>query len=29
LDEILSRGDISTNYRLRPGDILTIPERSL
>ncbi|WP_434049299.1 XrtA/PEP-CTERM system exopolysaccharide export protein [Marinobacter salarius] len=29
LDEILSRGDISTNYKLRPGDILTIPERSL
>ncbi|WP_421921581.1 XrtA/PEP-CTERM system exopolysaccharide export protein [Marinobacter salarius] len=29
LDEILSRGDISTNYKLRPGDILTIPERGL
>lgn len=29
LDEILTRGDISTNYRLRPGDILTVPERRL
>ena len=29
LDDILSRGDVSTNYQLRPGDILTIPERSL
>ncbi len=29
LDEILTRGDIATNYRLRPGDILTVPERSL
>lgn len=29
LDEILNRGDIATNYRLRPGDILTVPERSL
>ncbi len=29
LDDILTRGDISTNYRLRPGDILTVPERSL
>lgn len=28
LDDILERGDISTNYELRPGDILTIPERS-
>ncbi|WP_273208487.1 XrtA/PEP-CTERM system exopolysaccharide export protein [Marinobacter subterrani] len=29
LDDILTRGDISTNYRLRPGDILTVPERTL
>lgn len=28
LNDILERGVISTNYRLRPGDILTIPERS-
>lgn len=28
LDDILSRGDISTNYKLQPGDILTIPERN-
>lgn len=28
LDDILERGDISTNYALRPGDILTIPERN-
>lgn len=29
LDEILTEGDIRTNYRLRPGDILTVPERAL
>ncbi|MDX1551905.1 MAG: polysaccharide biosynthesis/export family protein [Marinobacter sp.] len=29
LDEILTRGDISTNYKLRPGDILTVPERRI
>ncbi|MEX0604286.1 MAG: XrtA/PEP-CTERM system exopolysaccharide export protein [Marinobacter sp.] len=28
LDDILSRGIIKTNYRMRPGDILTIPERN-
>lgn len=28
MDDILERGDISTNYTLRPGDILTIPERN-
>lgn len=28
LNDILERGVISTNYQLRPGDILTIPERS-
>lgn len=29
LDDILTRGNISTNYKLRPGDILTVPERNL
>lgn len=28
LNDILENGDISTNYQLRPGDILTVPERS-
>lgn len=28
LDDILSKGDVSTNYRMRPGDILTVPERN-
>ena len=28
LDDILERGDISTNFHVRPGDILTVPERS-
>ncbi|MCR8915800.1 sugar ABC transporter substrate-binding protein [Marinobacter panjinensis] len=28
LDDILSEGNVATNYRLRPGDILTVPERS-
>ncbi|MDI9245593.1 XrtA/PEP-CTERM system exopolysaccharide export protein [Marinobacter sp. CHS3-4] len=28
LNDILERGDIKTNYTLRPGDILTIPERN-
>ena len=28
LDDILNRGDISTNYSMRPGDILAVPERS-
>lgn len=28
LDDILTKGDISTNYPLRAGDILTVPERS-
>ncbi len=27
LDRILDRGDMSTNYPLHPGDVLTIPER--
>lgn len=28
MDEILTEGDIETNYSVRPGDILTIPERN-
>ncbi|WP_111495973.1 MULTISPECIES: XrtA/PEP-CTERM system exopolysaccharide export protein [Marinobacter] len=28
LDDILTEGDIATNYKLQPGDILTVPERS-
>jgi len=27
LDRILRSGDMSTNYPLRPGDIITVPER--
>lgn len=27
LDDILTRGDVKTNYPLRPGDILSVPER--
>jgi polysaccharide export outer membrane protein len=29
LDDILTGGDIETNYKLQPGDILTIPERKI
>ncbi|WP_239037014.1 XrtA/PEP-CTERM system exopolysaccharide export protein [Marinobacter sp. C7] len=28
LGDIVNRGDISTNYGLRPGDILSVPERA-
>ncbi|SDW59639.1 XrtA/PEP-CTERM system exopolysaccharide export protein [Marinobacter mobilis] len=28
LEDILERGDIKTNYAMRPGDILSVPERS-
>jgi polysaccharide export outer membrane protein len=28
LGDILSDGDITTNYSLRPGDIISVPERS-
>ncbi|MDO3722427.1 polysaccharide biosynthesis/export family protein [Marinobacter sp. chi1] len=28
LEDILNDGDVSTNYAIRPGDILSIPERS-
>ena len=27
LDEMLKRGDMTTNYPLRPGDVITVPER--
>ena len=27
LDDILEQGDIETNYSMRPGDILAVPER--
>lgn len=29
LDRILDKGDLSTNYKVAPGDIITIPERVL
>jgi polysaccharide export outer membrane protein len=29
LDRILSRGDLSTNYKVAPGDVITVPERAL
>ena len=29
LDRLLKGGDMSTNYRLRPGDIISVPERIL
>ena len=29
LDDVLKKGDVSTNYRLLPGDILAVPERRL
>lgn len=28
LDRILSRGDLSTNYPVSPGDVITVPERA-
>jgi polysaccharide biosynthesis/export protein len=28
LDNILNRGDMSTNYRVGPGDTVTVPERA-
>lgn len=27
LDKILRQGDMSTNYELRPGDVVTVPQR--
>jgi polysaccharide export outer membrane protein len=29
LDRILNRGDLSTNYTVAPGDVITVPERTL
>ncbi|RYZ68851.1 MAG: sugar ABC transporter substrate-binding protein, partial [Lysobacteraceae bacterium] len=29
LDRILKRGDLSTNFYVAPGDVITIPERVL
>jgi len=29
LDRILDRGDLSTNYKVAPGDVITVPERAL
>lgn len=28
LDKILNRGDLSTNYQVSPGDVITVPERT-
>jgi polysaccharide export outer membrane protein len=28
LDDILNKGQVETNYSMRPGDILTVPERN-
>ncbi len=28
LDRILGRGDLSTNFKVAPGDVITIPERT-
>ncbi len=29
LDRILNRGDLETNYTVAPGDVITVPERTL
>jgi polysaccharide export outer membrane protein len=29
LDHILKQGDLSTNYKVAPGDVITVPERVL
>lgn len=29
LDRILNRGDLSTNFKVAPGDVITVPERAL
>ena len=29
LDRILDRGDLATNYKVAPGDVITVPERTL
>jgi polysaccharide export outer membrane protein len=29
LDDILAKGELSTNYPVQPGDVITVPERTL
>jgi len=29
LERILNRGDLSTNFKVAPGDVITVPERAL
>ena len=29
LGDILDSGDLSTNYKVAPGDVITVPERVL
>jgi polysaccharide export outer membrane protein len=29
LERILNRGDLTTNFQVAPGDVITIPERAL
>lgn len=29
LDSVLNHGDLSTNYKVAPGDVITVPERML
>jgi polysaccharide export outer membrane protein len=29
LDQILTTGELTTNYKVAPGDVITIPERVL
>ncbi|GAA3923246.1 XrtA/PEP-CTERM system exopolysaccharide export protein [Luteimonas lutimaris] len=29
LDRILNKGDLATNYKVAPGDVITVPERTL
>jgi polysaccharide export outer membrane protein len=29
LDHILRQGDLTTNYKVAPGDVITVPERVL
>ncbi len=29
LDSVLTRGDLTTNYKVAPGDVITVPERML
>ena len=29
LDSVLNRGDLTTNFKVAPGDVITVPERTL